>query len=91
MDKGEAKMKKFVYIFLWTVLGLILSFIAHGAIEMIYLNWAEKNDKPITWITVIGGGLCSLPLWLIYLLPILGVIFGIVLGFFCWKKLYGNS
>lgn len=83
-------MKKTIYILLTAFLGLLLSFIAHGIIEMIYLSWAQKNNVPVKWVTVLGGGLCSLPIWLIYLLPILGIIFGVALGFYWWKKVYGK-
>lgn len=83
-------MKKTIYIILAAFLGLLLSFITHGVIEIIYLNWAEKNNVAVKWVTVWGGS-CSLPIWLIYLLPILGIIFGIGLGFLWWKKIYGKS
>jgi dolichol kinase len=83
-------MKKTIYIILAAFLGLILSFIAHAVIEIVYLSWAEEHARTVKWVTVWGGN-CALPLWLIYLLPILGIIFGIILGFFWWKKVYGKS
>jgi len=80
-------MKKTIYITLAAVLGLLLSFIAHAGIEILYLNWAEKYDLPIKWVTIGSAG-CALPLWLIVLLPILGILGGVLLGFFGWKKVY---
>ncbi len=82
-------MKKIIYIILAAFLGLILSFIVHAVIEMVYLGWAEEHVHTVKWVMV-WGGTCALPLWLIYLLPILGIIFGVVLGFYWWKKVYGN-
>lgn len=82
-------MIKFLYIFLTTILGLILSFIVHAAIELLYLWWAGAADKEVIWTEIFGKS-CALPLWLIYLLPIAGIIFGIWLGFIWWKKIYGD-
>ncbi len=81
-------MKKLVYIVLAAILGIALSFIAHGVIEMIYLNWAERNNVIIEWTTVWGEKACALPLWLIWLLPVIGAAFGLWLGFWGWKKVY---
>jgi len=84
-------MKKTIYIILTAFLGLILSFIAHAVMEMIYLAWARNNNVTVSWTVVIGEACCALPLWLIYLLPILGIIFGIVLGLLWWQKIYVQS
>ncbi len=84
-------MKKLAYIVLAVILGIILSFITHGIIEMIYLNWAEKNNILIKWTTVWGDKVCALPSWLIWLLPTIGAIFGLWLGFWGWKKVYGDK
>jgi len=81
-------MKKFIYIILWGFLGLILSFIVHAIIEIIYINWAEKNNLVLNSIQIFGKYICFLPLWLIYLLPISGIAFGVFLGFFFFKKVY---
>ena len=78
-------MKKIVYIILWIFLGLILSFIFHAVIEIIYLSWAKENNAPIHWVL---NGACALPSWLIILLPVLGIIFGIWLGLIAWRKVY---
>ncbi len=84
-------MKKLAYVVLAVILGIILSFIIHGIIEMIYLNWAEKNNILIKWAVVWGDKTCALPLWLIWLLPVIGIAFGLWLGFWGWKKIYQNK
>jgi len=66
-------MKKIVYIILWVFLGLILSFIFHALIEIIYLNYTKAHNLTLHWTL---SGACALPLWLIFLLPLLGIIFG---------------
>lgn len=81
-------MKKTFYIIFTSILGLLLSFIIHAMVEIIYLNYAQKNNLIITWTFVFDQKACALPLWLIYLLLVLGIIFGIWLGFFWWKKVY---
>lgn len=78
-------MKKAIYIILFALLGLIFSFILHAIVEIIYLNWAERNDVIVSWTL---NQSCTLPLWLIVLLPILGIVSGIWLGFLGWKKIY---
>ena len=78
-------MKKVFYIFLWVVLGLILSFILHGVIEIIYLHWAEKNNVVVNWIL---GGSCTLPLWLVVLLPVVFTILSVWCGLVAWRKIY---
>ena len=81
----EKIMKKILYIVLWVVLGLMLSFILHAIIEIAYLRWAEANNVIVKFVL---GGSCALPLWLIILLPILGVIFGLWVGQIAWNKVY---
>ncbi len=72
-------MKKFVYIFLWVVLGLMLSFVAHALIEIFYI----KNYLPNGFT-----GHCALPLWLQIGLPVLGILFGFLAGKFFWRVIY---
>ena len=78
---------KALYIFLTVVLMLILSFIIHAAVELVYLGWAESAGVEIIWANVSSKS-CALPLWLVYILPIAAIIFGVFLGFFWWKKIY---
>ena len=81
-------MKKVVYVILWVVLGLILSFVLHAEIEIWYLRFAEANNWTVNWIL---NGSCALPLWLFVLLPVLGVVFGIVLGQVAWRRSSATS
>jgi hypothetical protein len=79
------KMKKLFYVSLWVILGLILSFILHASIEIIYLKWAEKNNIAVDWIL---NHSCALPWWLVILLPSLGIIFGLWFGLIAYRKIY---
>lgn len=80
-------MKKNIFIISAIILGIILSFLVHAIIEILYLNWAIKTDAVIEWVSVFGEGKqCALPLWLIYLLPALGIVFGFRLGLYLWKQ-----
>ena len=81
-------MKKTIYITLSAFLGIIISFVFHAIIEMVYLSYLKKNDIEIIWNQVSGKGDCALPVWFFYLLPIMGVIGGIVLGFRWWNLVY---
>ncbi|HLB95282.1 MAG TPA: hypothetical protein VJK26_00010 [Patescibacteria group bacterium] len=81
-------MKKIIYLAATAFLGLILSFIGHAVLEIVYLNWLNRHELPVKWTAVLGGGTCALPPLLIYLLPILGIIGGIFLGLFWWQKVY---
>jgi len=79
-------MKKIIFIVVSVILGILLSFIFHAAIEIFYLDWAIKNNKTIEWTRVFCENYCALPIWLIYLILVLGIIFGFWLGFYLWKK-----
>jgi len=78
---------KAIYVLLTVVFFLIISFIIHAIIELLYLWWAQSVSTEIVWTGVFGKS-CALPLWLIYLLPIVAIFVGIGLGFFWWKKIY---
>ena len=79
-------MEKIIFIVLSVILGILLSFIFHAVIEILYLNWAIKNNKTIEWTRVFSENYCALPIWLIYLILVSGIIFGFWLGFYLWKK-----
>jgi len=77
------KNKKIIYISLAIFLGVILSFIVHGIVEIIYINSFLKEDalpKPATLTH-----LCYLPLFLQVFLLLAGVLGGYFLGNFWWK------
>lgn len=79
-------MKKIIFVFLSVILGILLSFVVHAVIEILYLNWAIRINATIEWTRVFGDKSCALPLWLIYLLPVLGIVFGFWLGLYLRKK-----
>ncbi|MFH1597767.1 MAG: hypothetical protein ABIB97_01665 [Patescibacteria group bacterium] len=80
-------MKKTIYILLSTALGVLLSFILHAVIEVMFLNWAEANNLRPEWYSLLGKS-CALPLSLNIGLLVAGVVFGIWIGFKWWKVVY---
>jgi len=81
---GKAtKLKKAAYLSASVVLGIFLSYLAHAAIEINYLNWAQSHDR-----IVVFYGSCVLWPWLQILLWAGGAVSGFFLGRFWWRKLY---
>ncbi|MCX6811449.1 MAG: hypothetical protein NT039_02030 [Candidatus Berkelbacteria bacterium] len=79
-------MKKTLYIIFGGVLGVFVSIFIHAMIEEIILWQAAKTGTELKWTELFGKQACVLPLWLIILLPILGIIFGVFLGNYLFKK-----
>ena len=79
-------MKKIIFIALFVILGIILSFLVHAIIEIFYLNWAIKNNKTIEWTKIFGENYCALPIWLIYLILVFGIVFGLWFGLYLQRK-----
>jgi hypothetical protein len=86
--KKQNKIKKIFYITLTIFLGLLLSFIVHALAEMIYLNYAFKNELEIQASYFLGVGWCALPVWVQYTFPILGIVGGYFLGIYWWNLVY---
>jgi len=86
-SNGQAnRIKHAVYLFASIILGVLLSFIAHGLIEIGYLRWAESQGQIVPFY-----GSCSLlPAFRIALLA-LGVVGGFLLGRFWWRKVYDEK
>ena len=81
---GKAtKLKKAVYLLASTTLGILLSFIAHAAIEINYLRLVASRGEVISFY----GGCVLSPLLQVSLLA-LGILGGLWLGRFWWRKLY---
>ncbi len=80
------KLKKVVYVLLAVFLGILLSFIIHGLIEMLYLKIAADRGIAVTWTFS-----CALPAFLQIGLVLAGIIGGFFLGLYWWKKIYGTS
>ncbi len=81
--ENPTKLKKSVYLFASTILGVLLSFIAHALIEINYLRWAEKHNYAVTFY---GG--CALPWALQIGLLLAGIVGGFLLGRWWWQKVY---
>lgn len=77
------KLKRIIYLIAFTILGILLSFIAHGLIEINYINKAQAQGK-----TVIFYGGCTLKPELQIGLFLAGAIGGFLLGLFWWQKVY---
>ena len=80
---NPSRLKRIVYLFAATSLGVLLSFVAHALIESSYLRWAESQGL----IAPFYGG-CTLPPALQIGLLALGAIGGFFLGRLWWRKVY---
>jgi len=86
-SNGQAnRIKHAVYLFASIILGVLLSFIAHGLIEIGYLRWAESHGL----IVPFSCSCTLLPAFRIALLA-LGVVGGFLLGRFWWRKVYDEK
>lgn len=77
------KIKKVVYLIAATVLGGLLSVIAHGLVEIGYLNWAAGRGAVVEFY---GGG--ALWPWLQFAIMAAGVAGGFLLGQMWWRIIY---
>jgi thiamine transporter ThiT len=82
------KTKRIIYLIAATILGVLLSFIAHAVIESVYLNSALEKGQPITWYTTFGVGQCALPPIVQYGLLLIGLVGGFSLGRMWWRLVY---
>lgn len=82
-----SKPKKIIYLIASTFLGLLLSFIAHAGIEMVYLSWALKAYDTAGYPVTFYGG-CALPPAFQAFIWVLGIVGGFFLGKFWWQKVY---
>lgn len=80
--------KRPLYLALTTLLGLIVSFGLHAVIELWYLWYAQGRGWVIHWTNPFGVGLCALPVWLQYALPVLGLVVGFLVGRVWWRWVY---
>ena len=77
------KIKKIAYLFFWAILGIILSFLVHALIELIYLNWAEKQGRVVSFY---HG--CALSPFIQIAILVIGICGGFAAGCFWWQKIY---
>lgn len=81
------QIKKTIYILLTMFLGFLLAMIAHGLMEMWFLNLLfSKNIVPKEYIFL--GVHCFLPPYLQFGLPAFGVIGGYFTGRTWWRIIY---
>jgi hypothetical protein len=80
-------MKKKVYVFSFMILGLLLGFLAHGIIEMIYIRLLVNDYNRFgfqfewsTWIAIHS--------YFTAILAVLGLVLGYGWGHKFWKILY---
>jgi hypothetical protein len=83
VPKNPSKLKKTVYLVASTILGVLLSFLAHALIEIKYLHWLENQSKAVTFY----HGCAFLPVIQIAFVA-LGAVGGFFLGRFWWRKIY---
>ena len=76
-------LKKVIYLSASTVLGFLLSVIAHVLIELNFLLWGMRSGNLIAF-----SGNCLLPPLLRTSLWVFGTIGGFLVGHFWWKKVY---
>lgn len=77
-------MKKIIYHTACVFLGILLSYLVHAVVEIIYLC----HNQNITWYKHWGVFGCALPPVVQYILLAGGVIGGYFLGRFWWRIVY---
>ena len=81
---GKAtKIKKAVYLTAAVVLGVLLSVIAHGLIEIWYLKWMASRGMVVEFY---NG--CALWPWLQVGILLAGIVGGFFLGRLWWRIIY---
>jgi hypothetical protein len=80
---NPTNLKKAVYLFAATILGLLLSFLAHAIIEINYMSSVLSQGRIVRFY-----GNCALPPTLSILLLIIGIVGGFLLGRVWWRLVY---
>lgn len=88
---NPTKIKHILYLCATTLLGILLSTLAHIAIESLYLNWAAGAGHAVQWywspLDKLGAS-CALHPAIQIVLLILGAVGGFFLGRLWWKWVY---
>ena len=84
------KAKHIIYLIASTVLGILLSYLAHAGLEYFYLRSAESAGtiRSVQWSTHFGLGSCALPEIWQYSLFAAGLVGGYFLGVWWWRIVY---
>lgn len=82
------RRKKILYIILITVLGIMLSYLAHATLEISALRKYISSGAGIEWHSHFGIGQCALSPFVQYGLFAFGLVGGILLGFNWWRIVY---
>lgn len=78
--------KRIIYIISFMVLGFLLSFLAHAAVEIFYINsFLERGISPESSLITHR---CFLPSWLQITLLLAGLMGGYFFGCFFWRAVY---
>jgi hypothetical protein len=80
--------KKTIYLCASTFLGILLSYIVHAAVEIMYLNHALASGQSVKWYSHFGLGSCALPPYIQYGLLAAGIVGGYWLGRWWWRIVY---
>lgn len=88
MIRTEPHWKHSVYVTAATVLGLLVSLLAHVLLEMQYLHRADMQGVSVTWTRFFGFGLCALPPLIQYGLVVIGLAGGFFIGRVWWQFVY---
>lgn len=78
-----SSLKKFIYLLAATILGVLLSLIAHAVIEINYLSWAASHGMVLSFY-----GACALAPIIQITLWVAGVLGGFFLGRFWYRIIY---
>ncbi|MCH7491969.1 hypothetical protein IID19_00045 [Patescibacteria group bacterium] len=78
------RVKKMIYISLSSLLGIMISYIFHAAIEISYINSTDVTK----WYKHLGVGSCALPPYIQYGLLAIGAVGGVMVGFHWWRIVY---
>jgi hypothetical protein len=82
-------LKKVLYLTLSIILGLILSFLIHGIIEISYINYSLSRGVILKPSALTSK--CYLPSLLQIFLIFAGLFGGYILGQKWWTKIYGKK
>ncbi len=83
-------LKKYIYIILFVILGILLQLLIHSGAEILYIHLLRNNFE--AWSFGLGWD----DLWRVHniatvALLLLGIVAGLCAGKRFWKKIYGKN